>query len=135
MAGHRSATSLGLVFGSVAPVTLLSVLLWGVLDVPASSLTLPVLLVGGALAAIAPYAIGWERGVVSLLVLTTGVPWVVFALRAQPVGWRIGAAALLVVAVSALTWWTLRLGYVRRPADAKQWKEKEHDDSWPYPYA
>jgi len=134
LAGHRSATSLGLVFGSVLPVTAGSVLLWSALRLPIDGYTFLLLLAVGALAVVAPYAVGWARGVAALLALTVGLRWVEDLLRAEALWWRIPAGALVVAAVGGVTWWSLRLGHVRRPADAKQWQEK-HDDTWPYPYA
>lgn len=134
MAGHRSATSLVLVFGSIAPVTLGSILIWGVLDLPTDGYTFVLLLVAGAAAAVAPYAVGWTRGVGALLLLSTGLRWVEDVLRDEALAWRIAAAVLVVGSVGALAWWSMRFGGVRRPADAKQWREKR-DDNWPYPYA
>lgn len=134
MAGHRSATSLSLVFGSVMPVTLGSILLWSVFDLPVDRYTFLLLLIGGFLAAVAPYAVGWTRGVASLLVLMVALRWVEHALRNEWVGWRIAAAVVVVAGLAGLTWLSLRWGGVRRPADAKRWQEKR-DDTWPYPYA
>lgn len=134
MAGHRSATSLVLVFGSVMPVTLGSILLWFVLVLPVDGYTFLLLMIGGLLATVAPYAVGWTRGVVSLLALTVSLRWLEDVLRDEWLGWRVAGAVAIAAALAALAWLSLRWGRVRRPADAKRWQEK-HDVTWPYPYA
>lgn len=134
MAGHRSGTSLALVFRSVVPVTVGSVLIWGLAGVPFDAYGVALVIIGGFLAIVAPYAVGWTRGTVALLVLVAGLRWVDHLLAAEPVALRVVVAVGLVGVVAAVTWISLRFGEVNRPADSRTGQDKS-DGTWPYPYA
>lgn len=134
IAGQRSATSLALTFASIVPVTVGSVLIWALAGVEFDAYGVVLVLCGGFLAIIAPYAVGWLRGMVALLVMVAGLRLLDVALEDQALVLRILAGVLLVAVVVGLTWFSLRFGKVRRPADSRVGREKR-DDTWPYPYA
>lgn len=134
IAGQRSATSLALTFASIVPVTVGSLLIWALAGVPFDGYGAALVLCGGFLAILAPYAIGWLRGMVSLLVVVAGLRLVEDSLSDQALALRILAGVALVAVVGGLTWFSLRFGTVRRPADSRVGREKR-DDTWPYPYA
>lgn len=134
MAGHRSGTSLALVFRSVVPVTVGSVLIWGLAGVSFNAYSVALVITGGFLAIIAPYAVGWTRGTIALLVLVAGLRWVDHLLTDEPVALRVVAGVGLVGVVAAVTWFSLRFGVVNRPADSRTGQDKS-DGTWPYPYA
>ena len=131
MAGHRSLTALTLVFASVAPVTVGTMLIWTQFGWAVNAYGAVLLLIAAILATATPYALGWLRSLVTLMVALT-------ALRSiqEWLGDSIVLAVVLslaaVAAICLLARFSLKFGTIRKPHDAK--RRDERDNTWPYQY-
>jgi hypothetical protein len=134
MAGHRMLNALTLVFGSVAPVTLGTVLIWTAMGRTIDAYGVGLVFTAGLMAIATPYAVGWLRSALALLASTTvlyGLPeW----LGDAWIGWVVIVSITCVAAITSLAWFSLRFGTVRRPRDAKSWRTPRAT-TWPYPYS
>jgi hypothetical protein len=133
MAGHRYRYALGLVFGSVVPVTLSIMIAWTVLGVEPGGFEAALLFGGGFLAVMGPYLVGWIRSFVGLVGAASAVLVIKDALVGAPALLVIAASVGAVAVIGALIWWSLRLGHVWRPADARD-NGAARSTLWPYPY-
>lgn len=133
MAGHRSLAALTLVFGSVAPIMFGSVIIWTALDVPNEPYAFLVIVLGGLVGMALPYAVGWLRSLLAMLLVCSLARLVPYWLPDLAIVWQVLLATAGIAAVAALTWLSLRLGHVRRPKDATTWRAAK-GDTFPYPY-
>ncbi len=134
IAGQRYRFALGLVFGSVGPVTLTIMVMWSVLDLTSGGYVGAIVLLAGFLAMIGPYVVGWIRSYLAVAGGGVALLEIEHVLTEQPL-WLIVAASLAAVAViGAATWFSLRFGHVWRPADARP-AGAARSSMWPYPYA
>jgi hypothetical protein len=134
MAGHRSLTAMTLVAASVVPVTFGAVVAWTLLGWEVEAYDAGLLVVAAVVATTTPYALGWLRSLVTLLASTVLLGALPRWLDAAPTWVVVVASIAAVAAIGALAWWSLRVGRVRRPGDAKPWRAAQ-GDIWPYPYA
>lgn len=134
MAGQRYRYAMGLVFGSVAPVAISIMVTWTVLRIEPGGYGAALILVGGFLAIIAPYVVGWIRSYVGLVGAAAALLVIKHGLEGEPIVLVLLASAVAVAAVGALIWFSLRFGHVWRPADARD-QAAARSTLWPYPYA
>lgn len=134
MAGHRMLSAMTLVVASVIPVTFGSVLIWTMLGWSVDAYGYGLIFLAGIIATAMPYAVGWLRGLVSLLATTVLLRVVAVWLDDVALIWTILASLALLAGIGGLTSWSLRFGTVRRPRDAKEWRTTQ-GSTWPYPYA
>ena len=133
MAGQRYRFALGLVFGSVAPVAVSILIIWRVLDVTPGGLGGALLLGAGFLGVIGPYIVGWIRSYIALVGSATAVLVINDAMAESSFLLMLLACVAAVAAIGALAWFSLRLGHVWRPADARG-QAAAKSTMWPYPY-
>ena len=134
MAGQRYRYALGLVFGSVIPVALSIMLVWSVLRITPGGFGTALILVGAFMGIVAPYVVGWVRSYVGLVGAATALLVINDELAGEPAALALLAGAAAVAVIGLVIWFSLRLGHVWRPADARQ-QGAARSTLWPYPYA
>jgi hypothetical protein len=134
MAGQRYRYAIGLVFGSVAPVAISIMISWSLLDLSPGGFGAALILVGAFLAMLTPYVVGWVRSYLGLVGAAVAVLVIKDAMVGESVLLVTLASLAAVGAIAALVWFSLRLGHVWRPADART-EGAARSTLWPYPYA
>ena len=117
---------------SVLPVGFATVLAISLLDVLYAGWTYAVILIMCVAAMVAPYAVGWVRSFIGLVVAGIGVLWILGEVDFEIYG-RVLLALALVGADAALVWFSLRFGHVWKPEDATDWHDRGNPN-FPYPY-
>jgi hypothetical protein len=133
MAGQRYRFAMGLVFGSVAPVMISIMVIWSLLELQPGGYGGIVIVLAAFAAIVAPYVVGWVRSYLALVGSAVSMLVIRDALGGDEVLLVVLFSVAAVAAIGALTWWSLRLGHVWRPADARQ-PGAAKSTMWPYPY-